>query len=267
MKHLFGQVCFLVFIAFLLSSCVGNKKLVLLQNKELSRSFKKFEPSSHTNQKQLDTIRVGDYVFIRISKIAIGDDMIGVMPLERSVQAQSNHPYKDSYLVDMDGNVEIAGLEVVHLVGLNAFDAKSKIEELATATFSQIAVEFLVISHFVTVMGEVARPGKVYMYDQSNSVLDVFAAVGGLNEFADVEHIKVIRSNNLGQNPEVFHFDLTDVELLDSQDFYPRAGDIIVVSPLARKAFAYNRAPAIASSLTALIALTSLIITLTNTTK
>jgi polysaccharide export outer membrane protein len=78
------------------------------------------------------------------------------------------------------------------------------------------------------VLGKVIKPGQVLMTGPM-TVLEVLSNAGGLDKFADIANIKVIRKTPQGQKSIAVHYD----QLIRGQDLENNivlnAGDTIVV--------------------------------------
>jgi polysaccharide export outer membrane protein len=93
-------------------------------------------------------------------------------------------------------------------------------------------------SQFVTIYGEVARPGTFELATETR-VTEAIGRVGGTRPFASLNNVRVIRTN--GSNTEVISVHLGDIKKGDlSTNFVIQEGDLVVVPPtwLARVGYA-----------------------------
>lgn len=93
-------------------------------------------------------------------------------------------------------------------------------------------------SQFVTIFGEVARPG-VFSLESETRVSEAIGRVGGTRPFANLDGVRLIRSR--GDDTSIIEVDLSAIERGDlSTNVVVEQGDLIVVPPtvLARVGYA-----------------------------
>ena len=135
--------------------------------------------------------------------------------------------------VDLVGDVQAAGRTPLEI----ASDIQSQI-----ARFKRdAAVNVTVVSspsQFVTIYGEVVRPGP-FALDTETRVSEAIGRVGGPKPFASLNGVRLIRSMK-GQ-PKIYDIELGDIQKGDlSTNIVVQEGDLIVVPPtmLARIGYA-----------------------------
>jgi polysaccharide export outer membrane protein len=82
----------------------------------------------------------------------------------------------------------------------------------------------------VTILGEVARPGKIYVDKDNTTLVDVIAMAGGFKDAGKKNDIKIIRGK------EVIIVDLRKIESLQSPDITIHDNDIVYIEPYKVKA-------------------------------
>ena len=80
----------------------------------------------------------------------------------------------------------------------------------------------------VSVMGEVARPGRFELQSRT-SVLDVLALAGGLNQYAAKSRIFVLRPDGKAMKRLPFNYGKAVGSGGEQENFYLQSGDIVVV--------------------------------------
>ena len=135
--------------------------------------------------------------------------------------------------VDLVGDIQAAGRTPLEI----AADIQSQI-----ARFKRdAAVNVTVVSspsQFVTIYGEVVRPGT-FSLDTETRVSEAIGRVGGPKPFASLNGVRLIRSMK-GQ-PKIYDIELGDIQKGDlSTNIVVLEGDLIVVPPtmLARVGYA-----------------------------
>jgi polysaccharide export outer membrane protein len=135
--------------------------------------------------------------------------------------------------IDLIGDVQAGGrtpFEIAQVIQLEI----GRYKRDATVNVSVINSP----SQFVTIYGEVGRPGTFELATETR-VTEAIGRVGGTRPFASLNNIRVIRTN--GSNTEVISVHLGDIKKGDlSTNFVIQEGDLIVVPPtwLARVGYA-----------------------------
>jgi len=135
----------------------------------------------------------------------------------------TNEAFGKWLLVDEEGNIPLPKLGRVNLAGLSCREASDTLEILYTEYIVDPIIGVKVLNKEVTILGEVRNPGVYVMDKEVYNVADVIALAEGLEFYADVNHIHLIR-DGVGY--------LVDFETLE-QDMLERliveSGDIINV--------------------------------------
>lgn len=95
-------------------------------------------------------------------------------------------------------------------------------------------------SRFVTIYGEVGRPGT-FALDTETRISEAIGRVGGPRPFASLSGVRIIRP--IGGSTEILEVHLDDIQEGDlSTNYVVREGDLIVVPPtmLARVGYAFQ---------------------------
>ena len=126
--------------------------------------------------------------------------------------------------VDLVGDVRAAGRTPLEI----ASDIQQQIARFKRDAVVNVTVESSP-SQFVTVFGEVVRPG-IFSLDTETRVSEAIGRVGGTRPFANLDGIRLIRST--GQEPQIFEIDLQAIQRGDlSTNYVVDKGDLIVVPP------------------------------------
>jgi polysaccharide biosynthesis/export protein len=127
-----------------------------------------------------------------------------------------------------DGKISLPLLNDVQAAGLTAVELKEVLTKRLTDYMPSPEVSVIVTdvrSLKVSVMGEVARPGR-YELKSWATVLDVLAMAGGFTQFASRSRIIILTSDGNGMKRIPFNYNKVAGE---QENFYLRNGDIILV--------------------------------------
>ena len=127
-----------------------------------------------------------------------------------------------------DGKISLPLLNDVQAAGLTAVELKDVLTKRLTEYMPSPEVSVIVTdvrSLKVSVMGEVARPGR-YELKSWATVLDVLAMAGGFTQFASRSRIVILTSDGNGMKRIPFNYNKVAGE---QDNFYLRNGDIVLV--------------------------------------
>ena len=240
----------------LLSSCVGNKKLVILQDQSLKKAHE--QTYSHQFQTPANTLLLapGDVVSVTINHYDLNSGTQVVEDAGSTASTNNAMPYANGFTVGADGNISHPTLGTVQAAGGTLQALEQTLQAQAQERYAKAHIKVALLSFEVTVLGEVANPGTYAMRQESSNLLKALGMAGGAGSMADLERIKVVRSR--GTNTEVFFLDLTNEQLLQSPQFQLRPNDVVYLKPLRRKIFTLQETQYIFRGLGVIISITSL---------
>lgn len=130
-----------------------------------------------------------------------------------------------------DGKISLPLLNEVEAAGRTPEQLRQAIEEAGRKYLQEPAVTIVVKqinSRKVFITGMVGRPGP-YPLTAPTTVLQLIAMAGGLQEYADREHIVIVRTEN--GRPASYRFNYKEViqQKKLSQNIELKAGDTVVI--------------------------------------
>lgn len=260
-SFLFRALAFLA-ATFLLDSCVSNRRLVYLQEKDSLAPVVADGMQEYTASIQNYRLQHGDVLNIRV----MGQDPVSVQPfnidnMTTNVQMQVNNTqlYISGYTVDQAGNIVFPLLGDVNVGGKTIAEVSAMLSEKIDKYASNALVKVKLVSFKVTILGEVRNPGVHYVYNDRATLLEVLGFAGDLTDLGNRRTVKLIRTN--GNNVRVFTLDLTDRRLIRGNHYFLLPNDVLYVEPVKAKNFRLNL-PAISlmiSSITTILVIINLI--------
>ena len=130
-----------------------------------------------------------------------------------------------------DGMISLPLLDDVQAAGLTPMQLRDVITKRLTDYMPAPEVSVIVNevrSFKVSVIGEVPKPGRFELKSWT-TVLDVLALAGGLNQFSARGRIYVMRPEGKGHARIPFNYNKAVASPGEQENFYLRAGDIVVV--------------------------------------
>jgi polysaccharide export outer membrane protein len=234
----FRPIYYCICVLLVLQSCIPNKKLIYLQDKdgkqiagggveEMSRPYK---------------IQVNDILYIDIK--ASDPSLVEMFNVSNVTENQANLMnsgglYFTGYIVDVHGKIRLPILDELTVLGFTADEVRQKIEESLLENYlnesSNVFVTVKLAGLNYSVFGEVARPGNNVLFQERVNVLEAIANAGDALVTGNREDVLIIRQYPDGK--KIHHVDLTDKDLLNSPYFYILPNDMIYMKPLNQKSW------------------------------
>lgn len=239
----------MLLFSMLLFSCASREKLVYLQNELSAQDVAQFQTK----------IQPDDVLMIVISsenpEVAAPYNL-KVVALqsnsEESVQAQRTQ----TYIVDVEGNIEFPVLGKVNLGGLSKEDAIKHIKDLLKDHVKDAVVNLRILNYKISVLGEVKNPGTFSIPSERVTILEALGKAGDLTIYGKRKNVLLIREENGVKS--TYRIDLTKTDFINSPYYYLAQNDVIYVEPNKTKVNSSAVGPNIALGISAL----SLVVTI-----
>ena len=235
MKHHFifqkiGLFAIIGILAF--SSCVPQKKMLILKDIEMATEDKSIE---YQNERTLNyKIQPGDNLFIRAINI-IDEKSAVVLNGERSNYLGSDAAtYLNSYTVNKEGYIDYPLTGLVEVRNLTVEQAKDRIQDSLSKYVKGTSLMVKLSNFDITIIGEVVRPGKYKIYQSEISLFEAIAMSGGVTNFAKRDAVK---------GNEIAIVDIGQADILSSPYYYLKPNDIIYVEPMKAKQWGFTSFP------------------------
>ena len=219
----------------ILSSCVPNRKMVILQENVKAPSTMSTVGSPSEEQH----IKSGDELYIRINSM---DEYTAYYNIttEGGMYGRTD-PSLTSYTVEINGTVFLPMIGNIYVVGFTLEEAGKKIQEMYKGYLNQPAVNVRFVDKAVTVLGEVEAPGVFTFTRREIPLFEALAYAGDMTVYGNRNKILVIREE---ENVIYRHrIDITDPSVQSSKYYYIQPGDIIYVEPLKRRIWGFTEIP------------------------
>ena len=229
----------LLVAAVLFSSCVPQKKIKYFQQEADAITKTKFVNPRKINY----TIQPGDNLYIKVSSINQRANSIFNVESEYARQYMNNDisVYLNSYTVDDNGFIDFPLIGKLLIKNLTIEETKNKVQEKLSEYIKESIVIVKLVNFYVTMLGEVSRPGEYKIYQDEINIFEALAMAGDLSDFADRQKIVLVRQTKTGS--ELHRLDLTNSNILESDYFYLVPNDIIYIEPLKGKQFTFAEFP------------------------
>jgi polysaccharide biosynthesis/export protein len=234
---------FLLFLIsiFILSACVSNKKVTLLQKDDVNATgltkdkvVRNYEIDSFTYK-----IQSNDIVSVRFESLTSKDyDFLTSQSTQGggAAQFQGGNALLIGELVNEAGEIPIPLIGKFKVGGLTVFEAENKLQELAVRYGIQSPiVRVRLLNYRITLLGEVNREGTTFLTTNRVSLLEAIGLAGGLGELADRSKVKLLRQR--GNQTEVVYLNLLEEDFFKSPYYYTYQNDILIVPALRQRSY------------------------------
>lgn len=222
-------------IVLMMSSCVSQKKTLLLQDKAETGTPKEFVNQKTTKYK----IQPGDQLYIRV--FSVDPKTSRLFQTDMPLHYTNTTKELNSYKVDQDGYINFSFIDKVYVKGLTVDEARKLLQENINEYFKEATVVVKLVYYRVSVLGEVEDPGTFMIENKEVNVLQAIAQAGGIKTFGNRRKVILVRQTEKGS--KMHYLDLTDDALLESEEFYLMPNDVVYVEPLGSKNAAYEKMP------------------------
>jgi polysaccharide export outer membrane protein len=226
-----------ILVSVSLTSCVTHKKLTYLQYKGASVDIiKSVTPPAYK-------IQPYDNLFIRVvTPDPQWSDMFNTMPISTSsISVTEQSADLVSYPVDGDGFIQLPYAGKIMVAGKTLDVITAEVEKVLKGYIADAAVTVKMINNYVSLLGEVQRPGRYAIYKDRMNIFQALAMAGDLSEYSNRQKVQIIRQTPGGTIVE--EFSLNDKSILGSNFFYVMPNDIIYAQPMKGKFFQMNTFP------------------------
>ncbi len=133
------------------------------------------------------------------------------------------------YLVDSNGNINFPALGDIKVAGLKKVDVVKMISDGLKKYVKDPIVTLRIMNFKVSVEGEVQRPGTFTSLGERITIIDAISQAGGMTIYGNRKEVLLIKDNDGVK--EIRKVNLTDANLLASDNYYLSQNDVVYVQP------------------------------------
>lgn len=216
---------FLVLLAALsLASCKTRERIVYMQDVTADEIIP-------TKSPQTLKLISGDKIGVTVTSAAT-PELAARYNLSTGTNTSSSTTNADNlrYTVDENGNIDMLGVGRIQVGGLTRSEAAAKIQAaFRNGMLNDAVVTVSAYNQYITVLGDVAKPGRLSITRDNITILDAIGLAGDLNITARRDGIKVIRQE--GDESKTYFVDLRTKDLFNSPVYNLQQNDIVYVEP------------------------------------
>ncbi len=240
-KHVFNiiaQTALFIAVSIIIGSCGGVRRQFLRKVDQPYLQDAKKAPTQYSIEEY--KIQPRDLLAVNLNS---PDENTNIYFNRETGGMRINQPnpialYTAGYLVDDDGNVNLPLIGLTQVSGKTTGQIEQQVSEKVAKYLKEFSVSVKLTNFRVTLLGEVSRPGTYYFYESKVTVLQALSQAGDFQEYADRKKVRLIRDIN--GEVSTYELDLTNQEILSSEQFLLMPNDVIYVEPLKSKVFNTN---------------------------
>jgi len=236
----FRSVLWLSISLLMLSSCVSRKKLTYLQYSDKSLKFDEQAVDVRSSVTP-STYRVIPYdnLYIRvITPDPEWSSLFNIMPVGAGGAVTEESAALFGYPVDANGYIEIPFVGKIRAADKTLGEIKADLDSVFKNYLTDAAITIRLVNNYVSVLGEVARPGRYLLTKDRVNIFEVLAMAGDMSEFSNRQRVQLIRPSPYG--PVIKEFSLADRNILSSEYYYVMPNDIVYTIPMQGRSFEIN---------------------------
>lgn len=229
------RLVLLAVTAAVMTGCVSTEKIVYFQG-----SDQVFTEGQKILQQYEMRLKPADQILVKVTckdpelltvfrqDVVMGTSSTNTSSLNYGSSSMSN---AYGYTVANDGNVTLPAVGKVKVEGLTVDEASVAIENAIRATnnIKEPEVTVLLLNARVAVLGAVHTPRVVVLSSERNTILDVLAQCGDVDDTGLRQKLKLYREVN-GERM-MYDIDLTKADVFSSPAYYVQQNDLIYVEP------------------------------------
>jgi len=212
-----------ILLLIIVSSCASKKDILYLQDADYNGNT----PIDY----QEVTIQPNDILKITVESLIPE----AVIPYNRVVSGASINSIElirlEGYLVSNEGNISFPVLGEISVSNLTIQEVGAKIEDLLIegGHLKNPSINVRLLNAKITVLGEVNKPGTYTFTEQNITLLQALGYAGDLTINGKRNDIIITRDVNGVR--KISHIDLTSTDFMNSEYYYIKPNDNIIVNP------------------------------------
>lgn len=227
---------FVLFLLLILSSCVTQKDLIYLQNDGTSPSTL---PINEIQNKPY-RVQTNDMLSIKVKTIDPKINELFTLTTNNQsgmLQQAEQGLYFSGYNVDSQGFIRLPVIGKMSVIGMTLEEIRDQIENKLLEDFltkeSNLFVTVKMAGIRYIINGEIGSPGINFIYNDKATIMDAIANSGDITMLGNRKEVMIYRQFPYGT--ETYSIDLTNINAMNSPQFFIQPNDFIYVKPLKQK--------------------------------
>lgn len=227
------NVVFIIFLIAAISSCIPQKRLVLMQYDQMIDSTYALTFEGTEFEENNYRIQVNDYLFISIKAVEGG--ITDIFTSNAAIyQTSGENQSLVGYYVNEDGTIDYPYLGRIYLKGQTLRESMETVKIASESLVGKAKVEVRLINNAISVLGEVVKPNSYFITKTKISIFEAISLAEGFTNYAKRNEVKVLRTVN--GTRKLFMIDMNSGKLIGKNMFFVYPNDVVYVEPMRAKA-------------------------------
>jgi len=213
-------------VLLLFTSCLPRQKMKYITEMEDQASL-----TNYHHEKKEKIIETNDKLYIKI--MSLDQQTSQLFQEQNRMYGGESNMNLISYRVNESGNVDFPFVGEIHVKGYTLAEAKNRLEEELSQYMPNTSIRLKYAANYVTVLGEVRRPGNHLFYDDQINIFKALGYAGGIQDYGNKQEVILVREN--GQQINYNTVDITTKKVAETKHYYLMPNDVIIVQPLNTK--------------------------------
>lgn len=246
-RLLFKTVLIAAVVAMsVMTSCVSQKKIIMLQKEQMIDSITSVE---YMNKRNFDyKVQPGDNLYIRVSSLDksfneffnVGNSNIGTNGGTSNSSGNAGI-YLNGFTVSDEGTIDFPYAGKIYVKDLTIDEIQQKIQNII-GEYQKETIVYVKLGVFnLTILGEVARPGQYQVYQSDINLFQAIALAGNTTDFANKKNVKIVHQTTEGS--QIVRVNLNNADILENPEYFLKPNDIIYIEPLGIKRYGFTSIP------------------------
>lgn len=234
----FINVFYLIVIGSIFTSCVANKNIAYFKDIQSVDSAKLERAAAYVEPRiQSDDILSINIFTLNPNTGAVINQAASTPALGGNTNA-SNSQILNAFLVDKNGEIELALVGKIKVAGLTTYEARELVRKVISKEYKNPNVQLRFANFKVSVLGEVNSPSTYTLPNEKVTILDALSLAGDLTIYGKRENVLIVRDQD--GKKEFARLNLNSSEIFNSPFYYLKQNDVVYVEPNKAKASANN---------------------------
>lgn len=225
---------------FLLVSCIPQKKTIYMRDVSGKKSYINLYTKA-IEVTEAYTIQPRDYIYIRVltpDEAVASLYNLDVGQMNMNTMSDPGSMKFQSYQVSDEGNIDFPYVGQINVVNMTLKEVKVKMQEILKNHIDTFTLQVQLTNTQFTILGEVNSPGQYNMNKDQLTIFEAISLAGDLTIYGKRKKVKIVRPSTNGT--KTISIDLTDLNLIDSQNYFVQPNDLIYVEPIKAKMFGFG---------------------------
>lgn len=245
-------IVLLVFVGFVLSSCVTSKRVNYFQ--EPSKNIPTYVDTITYEDYHLQS---GDRLYVYVYSLDEKMTMLfnaGQTNTRQLIRSGNGNSSTDlyTYLVDTEGYINFPTVGKVQVLGMTTREVKHELEKqlsgmiLTMGSMANLSVEVQIVQRCFSVIGANAS-GRFNINKEKLTIFEALSMAGDIADFGDRSKVRIIREQ--ADSTIVKTFDVRSKDIVNSEFYYVEPNDVIYIQKIKGQTFGINSASAVVSTI------------------